>query len=224
MKITICSAFRSATRHLTRYFAQVEHLRHRLSRRGDTLSLVLGEGDHTDDTREKLPAWVEGFDAQIIQIDHDGPEYGPVVDAQRFSQLAFVWSCIWDWIPDDAAAAIFLESDLVWHPDTLIALVDQLDKRPAIAPMVMDGPASFYDTYAFVMMGEHFTKAPPFHPVIVGATKPITVDSAGSCLVMRGELARELVWTDEVIVGICRQIWEMDKSVWLDPHLEVIHP
>lgn len=225
MNVCVCSAFRNSQSYLTRYFAQVEMLRRKLGRRGDSLHLVLGEGDHIDETREKLPGWTKDFDAQIIQVDHGGYEYGPVVHPQRFRQLAYVWGCIWDWIPDNANVVVFLESDLIWHPNTMLALIERVIQGfPAVAPMVMDGPTSFYDIYAFRRHDAPFTKSPPYYRNPPQAGGIMRLDSAGSCLAMRGGLARKLLWDDEVIVGLCRQIHGQGESVWLDPALEVIHP
>lgn len=225
MKVTVCSAFRNAARYLDRYGVQMAGLRKALARRGDAFSCIWGEGDSTDDTKARLLRFCGQFDAEIVDCAHGGPVYGPVVDAQRFRQLAHVWGCIWERIPATADVVLFLESDLVWQPVTMLALIDRVTQGlPAVAPMVMDGPTSFYDTLAFVFNREHFQKSPPYHPGIAGATEPIWIDSAGSCLAIRGTLARKLVWNDNVIMGLCDQIHMQSEKVFLDPTLEVIHP
>lgn len=227
MKITICSAFRSSAHRLTPYFVQVDSLRKRLAKWGDTLSLVLGEGDHTDDTRDKLPGWVSsmGLDAQIVQVDHGGPEFGPVVDEQRFKQLAFVWNGIWRCIPEDSDVAIFLESDLIWHPDALTSLAHLvIQGYHAVAPMVLEqGSDRWYDTWAFRVNGEQFSKEPPYYP----GWRPggmVRMDSAGSCLAIKGSLARQLTWPEEnVVIGLCRQVYRINGPVWLNASVSIYH-
>lgn len=229
MKITVCSALRSATSYLTRYFVQVDILRRNLAKRGDTLSLVLGEGDHADDTRAMLPGWVEslGLDAEIVACDHGGPAFGPVVDPQRFRQLAFVWNQIWQRIPVDSDVVLFLESDLIWHSKTLIALVDRVTQGlPAVAPLVLErGSHKWYDTWGFRRDGQQFRKEPPYADRWQAAGSLLQLDSAGSCIAINGHVARRLHWPeDNVVIGLSRQIYGMAGPVWLDSELKVEHP
>jgi hypothetical protein len=70
-----------------------------------------------------------------------------------------------------------------------------------------------------------FGKEAPFHADLRGYVYRLRLDSAGSLLVMQGEKVRELCWPQEdVVVGLCRQIYEFGGSVWLDPAQRVIHP
>jgi hypothetical protein len=232
MNITVCSAFRSATSYLTRYFAQIAALQRILSDRGDRLHLVLSEGDHSDDTRERLWDIIAhqdvSLDAEVIQFDHHGGDYGSVVNPVRFANMAKVWNRIWSRIPEDADAVLFLESDLLWHPYLICRLLADLEEYPAVAPMVFLRrenwhPQTFYDTWAFRKDGQHISAAPPYFP---GWDRelPIRVDSAGSCLAIRAEVARKVTWpAEDVVVGLCQQINELGWSVWLDPNTTVYH-
>lgn len=228
MNVTLCSAFRNATPYLERYCHQVSELAQALADRDDSLSCVWGEGDHTDHTRRVLEVASVFYDADVVNVSHGGPDHGSIVNAERFANLSKVWNAIWARIPQDADAVVFVESDLIWEPATIIALLDDLAHVPAVAPMVMlerEGfPANqFYDCWAFRKDGKHFRPQPPYFDE--SPRGPATVlDSAGSCIVMRGDVARGLVWpAEDVAVGICRQIRERGGDVWLDGQLGVVH-
>jgi hypothetical protein len=235
MIITICSAFRQATGHLSRYFAQVEALQKLLTQRGDLLNLVLGYGDSTDGTAEWLFDYCSySIGAHLINCHHNGPRWASVEHPDRFKQLAYVANKIWANIPPDADVVVFLDGDLIWEAATLLALIDHTGTYPAVAPMVMHlpgyeryGPGHipyFYDCYAFRRNGVRFTNRPPYHADVPGATM-LQLDSAGACMAMRGDLARAVRFPEtDVIVGMCRQIYERGDSVFMDCRLRVYHP
>ncbi len=217
MKIAICSAFRNAERHVPRYFSQIAGLYLLLRARGDGLHLVLGEGDSTDQTRLLLTGNLRalGLAATGVDCTHGGPRFGHVQDARRFAQLAQVYNQIWAGIPADAHAVIFVEGDLIWQPQTMVALLDRLQDAAAVAPMVYHaagctryGPATvryFYDTWGFAAAGVNFSNRPPYHRCING--HPIPLDSAGSCIVMRAQAARRVCFPDaDMVVGMTRHV------------------
>lgn len=233
MNITLCSAFRNsvANEHLDKYLEQVTGLHLALSKRGDRLHCVWGEGDSTDDTLAHL-RWVAEY-AQwpiaLVDCTHGGADYPSIVLAERFQQLAQVGRCIWAAIPADADAVVYVESDLIWDAETLVALIDRLADYPAISPMVLldrkgwGKGVSFYDTFVFRKDGKHFEHYPPYHACYV-SNKPFAVDSAGSVMAFRGDIARRIVFgEDTIFLGICQQVYEMGYSVWVDPTLKVIH-
>lgn len=241
MNVTLCSAFRNASSYIARYRLQMLGLAAALSKRRDKLRVIWCEGDSIDDTWHQLRHMYYSEDAECYSIDmfqhhHFGPDHGSVVNAERFANMAKVWTEIWRRIPDDADAVIFVESDLIWQPSTILALLDDLERVPAVAPMVLleraGYPAKqFYDVWAFRRNGEHFTHNPPYVPLTVkGHTEMMDgsleqIDSAGSCIVMRGDVARGVTWPPEdVVVGVCRQIRERGDSVWLDAKETVVHP
>lgn len=231
MNVTLCSAFRNASAFIGRYFEQMAKLRDRLGERGDCLYLVLAEGDSIDATWSDLFWVTDDFDCEVIRVNHGGPDYGSVVNAERFANIAKVCNAIWERIPQDAGAVIFVESDLIWEPSTMLALLDRLPKYPAVAPRIMlqregfpDG--YFYDTWAFRRNGKHFSGWLPWWDDDEDRAygEPVQLDSAGSCMAIRGDLARQLCWpAEDVLVGLCRLIYERGGSVWLDPKASVIH-
>ena len=190
------------------------------------LSLVLGYGDSTDHTDALLfEACSGGIGARLIDCAHGGPAYTSVVDAQRFKQLAFVGNKIFANVPDDADAIIWLESDLIWSPETIVELLNHLQWHACVAPAIMDSPPAntWYDSWAFRKDGLRFTKEPPFHPSLsAGMNK---MDSVGSCVAINvPEFHRLTVPDDTVIVGVCEQIRALGGSVWCDTSLTVYHP
>jgi len=231
MNVTLCSAFRDAMPYLQRYFAQVDALDHALHEQGHRLMFVWGEGDSADRTRETLVAAYYRYRVLLVDCTHGGPAYGSVVNEQRFRQLAHVGKQIFAAIPADADVVVYVESDLVWEPATLLALIERVASGayPAISPMVLlerDGwPAdSFYDCWGAIgLNGRHFAHQPPYN---AGYTpdKPFPVSSMGSCMAMRGDLARRIVVDDELFQGVSAQIWRMGESVWIDPNLIIRHP
>lgn len=227
MRVCLLSMFSSSTGYLARYFEQVATLRDALEARGDSLRLILLEGDSTDDTWRLLCDLVaeHGLAAQLLQCHHGGKVYDSVEAPQRFAQLARLWNEMLEHVPGDAGVYGHIESDLIWDAQTMLDLIAHLAYVPAIAPMVMDGPYSFYDVWGFRKDGVRFTKAWPYHEWLDRCCDLVQVDSAGSVLFVRAELARKARYSDgEEIVGFCRDIYRYGGSIWLDPTLSVAHP
>ena len=228
MNVTLCSAFRNANTYIQRYFDQIQKLGWLLRERGDCLRLIVAEGDSTDRTAESVFWAMHHFDGEIVTVNHGGPDYGSVVNAERFANIAKVCNAIWERVPQDADAVIFVESDLIWEPATMLALLDDLAHVPAVSPMVMMTNGAFYDVWAFRKNGWHFRHYAPYWDddfPYVDMSRPVQLDSAGSCMAIRGPLARQLCWpAADVFVGLCRRIYELGDSVWLDPKLSVTHP
>jgi hypothetical protein len=233
MNIVLCSSFRNAAGYVGRYASQVELLRSALASRGDKLTCLWAEGDSVDDTLDRLTKVAHLFDARLIDATHGGPVYGPRVNAQRFCQLAYVANKVWEQLPAEADVVLWVESDLIWRASTLLALIDRLDTYPAVAPMVLDrlpdtgarAHVTFYDTWAFRRNGLRFAKARPYHADLLSAEGMLRMDSVGSVLVMRGDVARGVyVPGEDVLMGTCRMIYENGGSVWLDMEQTVFHP
>lgn len=229
MNVTLISCFRNAENYLWRYLGQIDHLTDCIEERGDNLDLIWGEGDSTDSTLEQLCRAIQrfGIRAQIVDCTHGGQQWPSVVSPERFEQLGYVGRCMWAHIPQDANAVVYCESDLIWPVDTILRIVDQLQDYPAISPMVYlrrQGwpPEAWYDTWAARIGKRHFRHDIPYITEF-DPDKPFRVDSMGSCMAIRGDLARQLVWDEDVFVGICRQIYQLGGSVWIDPKTSVFH-
>ncbi len=229
MNITLASAFRNSVPYLQRYLSQCDALVDALYYAGHRLSFVWGEGDSTDSTLAMLRAATWRFKADIVDCTHGGAEqYGSVVRAERFKQLAHVGAVIWKAIPDDCDVFVYVESDLIWEPATILGMVERLGEYPAISPMVLLdrtgwSKKAFYDTWGGVGMdGRHFEHQPPYNAGY-NPDQPFQVRSMGSCMAFRGDIARRLKIDDDVFQGICRQIYEMGHTVHIDPTLCVQH-
>lgn len=234
MNITVCSAFRSSYDYLRRYYQQALALRDRLQARGDSLRFIWGEGDSVDGTLTILRIMAgELGNVRIVDCVHGGPAFGSVVNAARFKQLAHVAKCVWSAIPVDTDVMVWVESDLIWDASTMAILIDRVAEYGAISPMVMlerkGWPKeTFYDTFAAVGLdGQHFDHHAPYH-ASYDPDRPFAVRSMGSCMAMRGEIARRIVFDDNTIFPeICRQIafgGNGDaQGVYIDPSLCVYH-
>jgi hypothetical protein len=242
MNITLCSSFRTSYDYLRRYYQQALALRDRLQARGDALRFVWGEGDSVDGTLTLLRIMAgELGNVRIVDCTHGGPAFGSVVNAARFKQLAYVAKRIWAAIPADTDVMVWVESDLVWDAATMVSLIDHctpypgssIEPYPAISPMVFLQRAgwrkdSFYDTFAAVGLdGQHFDHHAPYH-ASYDPSRPFQVRSMGSCMAMRGEIARRITFDDNTIFpDICRQITFGGsgdaQGVYIDPGLSVYH-
>lgn len=232
VNVTLCSSFRNASSFVGRYQRQAYALAGMLEERRDCLTCVWGEGDSTDDTLYLLQCLAPAFNAEIIDVSHGGQTWGSVVHPDRFKQLAFVANRIWQRIPADADVVIWAESDLTWEASTILALIDDLEQVPCVAPMVMhktnpglyqgDGPF-FYDVWGHRRNGMRFTNEPPYHADLNGGL--LEMDSVGSCVAMNAGLARHLTWPEEdCIVGLCRKAREYGASIWCNSGLAIFHP
>jgi hypothetical protein len=231
MNITICTAHRNALPHLPRYFAQIEGLQKLLTQRGDLLNLVIGYGDSTDGTEE----WIfehcaYSIGARLIDCIHGGRRFGSIVNDERFRQLAYVANKMWANIPQDSDVAMLVDGDLIWEPETLLALIDHTKTYPCVAPMVLieksfnrRGEYRFYDIFAFICQGTNFINQPPYHYALNGGM--LQMDSVGACVAIRGDLARRVRFPEyDVFVGWCRQVRELGEAIFLDSRLSVFHP
>lgn len=226
MNITVISIFRNACRYLERYFEQMDDLQAALTQRGDCLHLLLGYGDSTDGTGEALfDECYFRFDAHLVDVSHGGPVFGSIEHPQRFKQLAAIGNRLLDCVPPNADVVGFVESDLIWDAATLVRLIDHIQDYVAVAPMVMDGPESFYDVFAFRANGKRFSKKPPYHSCFDEYARLYPLDSAGSVLFADAYLARKAKLSDgEAIVGYCKDLREQGGSIWLDAQASVLHP
>lgn len=233
MNVTIISCFRNAVGpQMERYFCQIDALANLLAKRKPWthLSLVLGYGDSTDGTGEMLfEAAADSIGAHLIDVSHGGPVFSSIEDPQRFKQLAFVGNKLLANVPADADVVGIVESDLIWEaiiPAKLIHYLG-LDGIDAVAPLVLDSPPAntFYDSWGFRKDGVRFTKEPPYHASLAHVKFLHQLDSAGSMLFMRGDIARKVRFCEEnAIVGLCADITALGGKIWLDADSGIYHP
>lgn len=224
MKITIVSTFRNASWYVPRYCEQMDKLQERLAKLNHTLQLTLGYGDSKDGTGEILfEECSHRFDTNLIDVSHGGIHYGSIVHPDRFKQLAFIGNKLWEAIPENANVVGLVESDLIWSPYVMTSLAVTVGPRQIYAPMVYHEDGRFYDTWAFRKGGISFNNHRPFHPAL-GGNNCLTMDSVGSVLFMKRDLAEKLHFPKEdVVVGLCNQARELGSEIWLWTSLAVYH-
>ncbi len=219
VRLTLASIFRDATDYIPRYFAQIKALR-----ADADVRLVLAEGDSHDESYAMLKGLADSADT-VIKVDHGGPKFGSIDDPQRWAQIALVCNDLMRHVGAPGDAFVYVESDLLWGPATILGLVSDLDEVPAVAPLSFceGNPERFYDVWGFVKDGERFDAHPPYHP---GVGKELTeIDSAGSCFATRPEWASVIAWSPvDCIRGVGRSLREAGASLWVDPLLAVHHP
>jgi len=228
MNIVIGSAFRNATNHVDRWFDQVAALRSHAGP-GHYIRAIAAEGDSTDGTLLHLmsSAARHEIEVNILKCDHGLPWFGSVETAERMKALSFVSNTIFDGVQQRDDVLVYVESDLLWTPHVVGTLIDmamvKADGFDVFAPMIFAGSA-FYDIWGFRKNGERFVPFPPYHIGLNGAAL-CEIDSAGSCLIMRAEVARRCrIRNDNALVGWCEDARHNGFKVAVAPGLRIDHP
>jgi hypothetical protein len=130
------------------------------------------------------------------------------------------------WFNREPGSDVYVESDLIWGAGAIWTLIDMALNRESgfdvFAPMIFAGDY-FYDVWGYRKNGSRFTPQPPYHPDLVnGLTE---VDSVGSCLVMRAEVAEVCrIRNDYALVGWCEDARAHGYKIAVHPNLKVYHP
>lgn len=227
MQIVIGSAWRNSAHRAQRYMSQVVALAvhagvdHRVR-------VLAVEGDSKDATREALTAAAAaiGLPLQLETLNHGGPWFGSTEAPERLRALSRVGNKVFESVAADDDVLVYVESDLVWDAHTIGTLIDRAARRDGgfdvFAPLVFAG-GNFYDVWGF--RGLDFTRFAPFPPYHNSLRGELTeVSSAGSCLVMRGEIARAIrITNDYCLVGWCEQARKAGYRIAVDPTFRVSH-
>lgn len=232
MTIVLGSVFRNSSSYVDRFFSQARNFRMQILDE-IPIELLLVEGDSLDDTWARLENWqkmntMANTSIKLIKRDHGGPEYGRIDDPVRWSQLAYAGNGVMENLPSDVSALIYVESDLIWSARDVNHLIDCLYgvyQCEAVAPLckwLRNG--NFYDTWGYRANGVKFASAPPYHQGLIPG-KLIELDSAGSMIVMRGEVAKQVRFSEkDCIVGLCRNIRELGYHLRLNTNVTIWHP
>lgn len=226
MNICLAAMFQNATGYLQRYAIQVKALRDAAPQH--EFDMILAEGDSTDGdaTWRSLN---DLFPGKAFKRVHGGQIYGPIDVTQRWLQISFVMDGVFERIRPEHDAVIWVESDLIWEPATLLKLLDHIQKPgvDAAVPMVFMRDVH-YDIWAMRKDGIRFTGYPPYHKCL---TEPSVnglyqIDSGPGCIAMRGDVARKSRCRPPslAMVGLCNNIRSYGYKIWLDPTLRVNHP
>ena len=208
--IQLCSMFRDSADYVTRYMRQVRELRNETDVR-----LIVAEGDSTDNTYGELQR-LTGHGDTLLKVDHGGPAFASVDTDKRWRQISRVLRAIFEKL-DPALPTIWVEADLIWDPKAMLGLLADLERVPAVAPMIMaDQRTRFYDVWGYRIKAEKFK---PFYPLYEGdemGDDLVKIDSCGSCFAVR----------DTKIVKEWNGLWPFraQGTLWLDPRIIVDHP
>jgi hypothetical protein len=227
--VIVSSIFRNSYDYLDRYVDQVVDLENVL---GETVKLIVAEGDSTDETPATLDYLLDGsfIDAEILTVNHGGPEFTSVNDPVRWAQIALVCNAVLRRVQEEIQPGdtwLYVESDLVWTGDTLAQLVGDCvaEGCNAVAPLSLDGASDrFYDIWGYTKDGQRFDRHPPYHPGLTGQGL-IEIDTAGSCFAMRGHWTHQVAFSEtDCIRGIGHSLAAAGGQLWLDQDCEVMHP
>ena len=225
MQIALGSIFRTSESYIPRYAAQVAALREAAPEH--SFRLVLCEGDSLDNSYDVLKA---RFDGAVSKRAHGGPAFGSVNDPQRFRQMAWTWEGVFERLLPSDEIFIYVESDLIWDAATILKLIGHLEKPgvDVVSPMVWY-QGRFYDNWG--MRGPDgvcLSIYPPYHRSFLEPSYEglYALSATGSCLVMKGEVARTAKWepADMCIVGFSWNAVKCGYKIWMDPKARIHHP
>lgn len=229
MNIVVGSAFRAPSPgHADRYFHQIACLvKHAGS--GHNIRAEVVWGDSPQKTLNTLETFARRWEvkATFTEFNHGQPWFGSTESPVRMRHLSDVGNKILEQVKPTDDIMVYVESDLVWDPHTIGTLIDTVHENRAgfdvIAPMIFAGRA-FYDIWAFRKGGERFGPFPPYHHMIP-STGFTSVDSAGSCLVMRGEVARNArMRNGGALVDWCADAIGQNFKIGVALEQKVYHP
>jgi hypothetical protein len=212
--ITLCSMMRNSMGYIDRYFNQVSDLQDLIPE----LRVVVGEGDHIDQTAELLRS--HPYPAEVVDVSHGGARYGSIDHPQRWDDIAKSVRGVLDHVGDPGQFLIWVESDLIWRADTMLKLIANAQARITSCPMVYaDNTRRFYDTWGYRVNGQLFNPQEPHWDgsVVWAEDSLVKIDSCGSCFVTSRDGYDELEsWTGH---------WPYKSvNLWLDTKTEVYHP
>lgn len=228
MNIAIGSAFRnSAGPQINLFMRQVDALVR--FRKQDHVRIIAVEGDSTDNTRAQLMKEAGAFvlNLQLLTCNHGGPVFGSTEHTDRLNALTKVGNAILGGVTQADDVVVYVESDLIWHERTISSLIDIVaDAQQAfdvVSPLVFAG-ANFYDIFCYRKNGVRFSPFAPYHPDL--APRGVTeVDSVGSCLVMRGKVAREVRMPEGgVLIGFCEEVRKAGFRIGVNVEHCIKHP
>lgn len=227
MNIVIGSAFRNSAHYVPRYLDQVAQLKKHAGPK-HSIRVIAVEGDSSDNTEGALmlSSMAKHITMQVVKHEHGQPWFGSTENTERLKALSQVGNAIFNSVRDSDDVLVYVESDLLWDFHTIGSLIDMAERRDGgfdvFAPMVFAG-SFFYDIWGFRKNGERFVPMKPYHiGMEIGLTE---VDSVGSCLVMRGEIARKCrIRNDYCLVGWCEDARANGYRIAVHPDFVVRHP
>lgn len=237
MNVLLCSIIRGGRHYCERYVQQAKELAGELTLKGDSLRVVIGEGDSTDGTRQVLDRLLResGLPYELLDVVTHTPWYGSTVNPARFKAKAYCDNIVLSRVrhggtSDADDIVLFIEADLIADAKTLVTAINHVkDGKDVIALMPWAGRA-FYDLWAYEAINPNTGQATPFgafepyHPSLKFDGTLTEITSAGSCFVMRAEVARIPVPEDEEFRSWSKKIREAGYKMYTSPVLRIHHP
>lgn len=226
MKVAVGSAFRDSDccGQLSSYLKRLDLLRNELCFHDHTLYFIAAEGDSKDFTRDHLMMSMSLFDGIVPDCSHGLGWFGSTEAPARMKALQGVGNAILENVPEDADVLVYVESDLLWDVPTIMGLIERLSPEvDVVAPLTFAGDC-FYDIFAYRKDSVRFIPFKPYHKDLKesGLTE---IDSAGSCLVMKGQVARSCrIGETEGLVSFCQDARSKNFRIWTDVDRIVRHP
>lgn len=213
--ITLASIMRNSGEYLSRYLAQVGELQELYP----DLRVVIGEGDHTDNSGQQLHLFAPHY-CEIVNVSHGGERFGSVDHPRRWDQIATCVRTVLDKVGDPGDALVWVEADLIWDVPDIAHLIQSLNHVPAVAPRVMAQDTDrWYDTWGYRQHGTKFNAwAPYWHQPEERYADFIKIESCGSCFAASPAVSEWLSdWTGH---------WPatLGGDLWLDPRVTIRHP
>lgn len=188
-KILFGSIIRDGEGYLSRYYDQLRSLTNDYE-----IGLAICEGDSLDDTGEMiyrlLPSELVLY---AYNYSHKGPKFGSVDNPTRWENIAKTWNYMLNNIGnalEEYDYFCYMEADLIWNKETIDKLVEGMEDFDCIAPMSMLGENWFYDTWGHRSNGMNFSAIYPYHPYFNNCLRYMPLESAGSCILMKAEVAQ----------------------------------
>lgn len=228
-RVAVGSAFRDCAHSVMRYVLRVASLKIQLGPDYD-VRIIAVEGDSSDTTRQALlfAAACHNVQIDLRTCNHGRPWFGSVVSEDRMTNMSKVGNAIFDGVAWNDDVLLYVESDLLWEPDMAAELVRSAAERrqgfDVISPTILAGP-NFYDIWAFRKVnGEGLSPFLNDHPV-VNDGDIYELGSVGSCLAMRGDVARACrIRDNNCLVGWCADARSQGYRIGYNPALIVRHP
>jgi len=206
----------------------------------ELIRLYLCEGDSEDNTLAQLRAWaVEDSRIRIIQHDTGIPHFAHSPRPARMKAVSENGNVGWDaiamrWSAESARPwgdfALMLESDLLYKPNLLRALIERRpDWADIFAPMIwiqVNGDLRFYDIWAYRIKGQMFPPNSPEWYFAHYGNGLLEVDSVGSVVLFRMELITEglRLGESDCILGMCNEARQRGYRIFIDPTIDILHP
>lgn len=238
-KVIVITPFRNTARNLDRYFSQLKSLSDLLAESYTQLFLIALEGDSIDRTKDIIQAKSEyhSIPLTLIDVSHGQMSWKSVEDVRRLEAMSSIMNRGLEEASkivseDGSDVVVWLMSDIEYNAESLAEMIEDVGTKAEgvddiYAPVVLvSGTERFYDTWAYRHKGERFKQT---YPYFDGFDAPdsghhiFEITSAGTCLVMRAEVAKQCRANKDEAVSFCQDARDKGYRIWLAKYCNVYH-